>query len=133
MSERDYYPPGAYDDPNAPYNEIEVPERDFDVLISQTLSKNTEVLTNDYLYHEWVEEDEMGKRLEKEWDTSDTNWEEAYINNHYTPLQLIELFKEHLEKALESTEDKSTKKRYQELIKECSDWVEDDIEVFEDK
>ena len=48
MNAADYYPAGAYYDSNAPYNQAEVPERDFDVFISQTLSRETTVSTNKY-------------------------------------------------------------------------------------
>ena len=56
MSEADYYPAGAYNDPRAPYNEVDIPERDFEVTISQTLSRTVTIVTDDY-YPEYDEED----------------------------------------------------------------------------
>ena len=41
MSDRDYYPAGAYSDPNAPYNQCEPPEIDLEVKVTETLVKNT--------------------------------------------------------------------------------------------
>lgn len=134
MRDRDYYPMGAYEDPSSPWNQSETPERDFDVVISQTLSKSTVATTTNYRYSEWVEEDEMGKRLEREMDTSDTDWEEAYSeSDHYTPLQLIEEFKKYLEIELARAGDTKDKKKLEHLIDECDNWCMDDIEIFEDK
>ena len=48
MSFGDNYPPGAANDPNAPYNEVEVPEADFEVTCSQSLSRTATVTTTDY-------------------------------------------------------------------------------------
>ena len=135
MRSEDYYAPGSYNDPSAPWNQSEPPEKDFDVVISQTLSKSTEVTTTNYIYTEDVEyDDEGGKFLVRDLDTSDTNWKEAFEeSNHYTPLQLIELFKKHLETELERMGDLVDKHRYQHLIEECDNWCMDDIEIFEDK
>lgn len=128
MRDRDYYPAGAYDDPNAPYNEVSVPEEDFDVVISQTLSKTTTVTTDSY--NPYFDEEDGHVYA----DTENTNWSEEYSrNDHYTPLELIELFKKHLEAELAKAEDAREKEKLQDLIDECSGWEEDDIEIFEDK
>ena len=126
----DNYPPGAANDPNAPYNQVEVPERDFDVLISQTLSKSTTVTTSDYIPVSEREEDFCNYYS----DTSNTNWKEAYNESgNYTPLELIEEFKKFLEKHRpDPIIDMKEYKRYTFLIKECEGWVEDDIEVMEE-
>jgi hypothetical protein len=34
MRDSDYYPEGAYNDQNAPYNQPTVPEKEFDVVIA---------------------------------------------------------------------------------------------------
>lgn len=46
--ESGYYPPGAEHDPNAPYNQVDLPEREIEVLVSVTLSKTVKVRVNDY-------------------------------------------------------------------------------------
>lgn len=133
MIESGYYPPGAEFDPRAPWNEQEVPERQFDVCISQTLSKSTRVTTNDYVPE--VDQDEDGYHDYS--DTSDTDWKEAYDKDHYTPLQLINLFRRHLSDELNSiinkpNQDLKRKKYLEKLISECSDWTEDETEVMEE-
>ena len=122
------YPCGA-DTPYAPWNEQEVPERRFDVCISQTLSKSTRVTTNDYVPE--VDQDEGG--VYKLTDTSDTDWKEAYKNEHLTPLQLIGEFKDFLTKHLpDPIIDIKGFRRFKHLIDECEGWTEDETEVVED-
>ena len=108
---------------NAPFNEAEVPEKDFDVLVSQTLSKSASVTTKDY-----IPEFEDGILYA---DTSETDWDEVYRKEHYTPLELIELFKEHLRKELEDTSlTEREKYRIRNLIAECMGWLEDELIVM---
>ena len=134
------YPPGAEHDPNAPYNQEEVPEKEFDVTCSQSLSKTVTVWTNNYIPGASgvdYEPDDEGGYYASGWhdpdDTSDTNWgDEYHDNDHYTPLQLIELFKNHLENELSNSELPNNRiNKYKHLIEECSNWVEDDTEYAE--
>ena len=43
MTESGYYPPGAEHDPNAPWNQEELPEREIEVTVSVTLSKTVKI------------------------------------------------------------------------------------------
>lgn len=111
---------------SAPWNEPVIPDKTFDVLISQTLSKNTEVTTNDYTPR-FDEED--GPYA----DTEDTDFESAYMEEHMTPLQLIEKFKEFLTKHLpDPVVDLAEYKKWKKLISECDGWVEDELTVLEE-
>ena len=126
------YPWGA-DGPDAPWNQVEMPEREFDATISSSLSKSTTIESKDYL----IDEDPDGCYL----DTSEIRWFEEYKEAHLTPLELIEKFKETLEKKLKVLEQYNgcpnsanfnfkseiTKTKY--LIEECKGWVEDELEV----
>jgi len=47
MSESDYYPAGAAYDPNAPYNQVDPPEVDFDITIGITLERNATITTDE--------------------------------------------------------------------------------------
>lgn len=142
------YPAGAEHDENAPYNQVEVPDREFDVLISQTLSKSTTVITNNYIPGasgvDYDSDDEGGcvaVSYQEPDDTSDTNWGKEYSeNDHYTPLELINKFKEYLEKewnvlkdAAEANdaETKWKKNNIKHLIEECEGWTEDETEIVE--
>lgn len=147
MNAADYYPAGAYYDPNAPYNQAEVPERDFDVVCSQSLSRTAVVTTNNYIPGASgvdYETDDEGGCYASSWhdedDTSDTDWKQEYDENgYYTPLQLIQLFKETLKNQLDSwngMEDtpagKKEIQKIEHLIDECDCWTEDELEIFED-
>lgn len=123
MLESGYYPPGAEFDPHAPYNEVEIPEREFDATISSSLSKSTTIESKDYL----IDEDPDGSYI----DTSDIAWTKEYQEQHYTPLGLINEFKTFLEEQKEKETDKSKIHKIEWLIKECSDWNEDELEVVE--
>lgn len=124
-----YYPAGAADDPNAPYNYVENPDRDFDITCSQTLSTTVPVTTNNYIYI--CEEEEDGRYVD--YDTSDTNWAEEYHDNGYhTPLQLIHLFKEFLEQQKSNGIVFKSPHFTNSLIKECEGWIEDEIEYIEE-
>lgn len=127
MNESGYYPPGTEFNPDAPWNEKDIPKRTFNVCVSQTLSKNTRVLTNDYSPE--INQEETGTYIDT--DTSDTNWKLAYSEEHYTPLELIGLFKKHLENTLpDPIIDVKGYKESMRLIKECEEWIEDEFEVL---
>lgn len=121
MNESGYYPSGAEFDPKAPWNEREIPERQFDVCISQTLSKSTSVTTKDYALD--------GMCI----NTSETDWGEAYKKEHLTPLQLIERYKSFLSKHLpDPVVDIKGFKEFKYLIRECENWVNDETEIIEE-
>lgn len=126
MYDNDNYPAGA-DTPSAPWNDTPVPVRVFNVCISQSISKTTTVFTDNYIPQP---DEEMGCTFA---DTSDTNWlDEYHDNDHYTPAQLIVLFKMCLED-LQATGVTWKSPDYMEhLIEECGDWEEDETEIVED-
>lgn len=130
------YPAGA-DNEMAPWNEPIVPDMDFDVTCSQSLSKTAEVTTNDYLpgsteveYEREPDGSYSSTTYAGAPDTSDTDWEEVYHDNDYhTPLQLIELFKKFLDDKLTGKNTVPNSISYLKRIKaECEGWVEDDVD-----
>jgi len=133
------YPAGA-DNERAPWNEPIVPEKDFEVTCSQSLSKTVTITTNNYIPGASgvdYEPDDEGGYYASGWhdpdDTSDTNWADEYHNNDYhTPLQLIGLFKQYLENELNRMGEVKNERWIKHLIEECSDWQEDDTEIVED-
>lgn len=141
------YPAGAENDPDAPYNEVEVPEKEFDVLVSQTLSKSTSVFTNNYIPGasgvEYEHDEEGGHAVgwQDPDDTSDTDWEKEYHeNDHYTPLELINKFKKYLEREWDvlknaaeanDAETRWKKNNIKHLIEECEGWTDDETEIIE--
>lgn len=136
----DNYPPGAANDPNAPYNEIEVPEKEFDVTISMSLSKTVSCLTNDYIPGASgvdYEPDDEGGYCACGWqdddDTSNTDWCKAYCDNHKTIPELLEELKKYIQKDLDNLANNDTKvdkafheRRLKWLLEECDDWTVDE-------
>lgn len=128
------YPAGA-DNELAPWNQPVIPEKTFEITVSQTLSKNAEVITNNYIPTKTVER--MNNLCEEYDDTSDTDWADEYLNtnSHYTPIQLINMYKESLKEELKSWEGlektyagHTNIKRIEHLIEECEGWCDDETE-----
>ena len=140
----DNYPPGAANDPNAPWNQVDVPEKDFDITCSQSLSRTAVVTTNNYTPGASgvdYEPDDEGGCCACGWqdpdDTSDTNWSQEYEKEHYTPLQLIQLFKVELERQYNecnetTSEGKIEARKLKHLIAECQGWQDDETEYILD-
>ena len=115
------YPVGA-DTEDAPWNQHDNKELEFEVTISQSLSKTTTVVTTDY-----EEEEDYNDCLNQKVlvaNTDNTNWQEAYRECHYEPYDLITLLKDIL-----TTGKLPSEKERKGLIKECEDWVVDETEV----
>ena len=129
------YPIGA-DTLDAPWNERENEEEEFKVMCCQSLSKsNIPVFTTDY--DEVVDkdyDDEGNIFYDTFYETTNTDWKAAYEENeHYTPLQLINLFKRYLEDMLNNTELASTEPSVlKNLIEECEGWVDDETDIMKD-
>lgn len=134
MKESGYYPPGA-DGHDAPWNQSGPEEREFEVTISQTLSKSTTVYTNDYIpggiYQEaeWDGDGMCTMTYQDLDDTSETNWVEAYKNDSKTPLELIALLKDIIEGRVDINKLTTWEKKY--IVEDCSDWVEDELVICE--
>ena len=134
------YPDGLSDwTPGTPWNEPIVPEEEFEVTCSQSLSKTVKVTTNNYIPGASgvdYESDDEGGCCAVPWhdapDTSDTNWADEYHDNDYhTPAQLLELFKQCLEENMKHGLVFKTPKFTNNLIKECEGWIEDETEFIE--
>lgn len=124
------YPPGARYDTSAPYNEHVEPEKEFDVVCSQTLSKNFVVKTQNYRHCEDPSEDGVDI-----WDdTSDTVWNKEFKDNGYhTPLELISLFKEFLQNQSKKGHFFKSPAYTRMLIEDCENWEEDELIFYGDK
>lgn len=131
MNNMDNLPLGAANDPSAPYNERVIPDMEFDVTISMSLSKTVKCSTNKY---NPVVIDEPHNRIHEEYpDTSDTPWSEVYGDNHKTIPELFSELKKYIQKDLDnlmsddSKPDKAFHRRRLEfLMEECDNWVVDE-------
>lgn len=118
MHERDYYPAGAYEDPNAPYNEVVVPEREFEVEVEVVLHKTAIPVTTDDYMPEYDEETGHTYAI-----TDDTDWEKAYYESHTGIIGLLSELEKYITKEMEQEDIKPSRKRYLEmLLEDCKDW-----------
>lgn len=125
MFARDFYPAGAYSDPNAPYNECDVPERDFDIRVTVTLVHDTTVTTDKYC----PEYDEETGHTDA--DTSDTDFRDVYEKNCYNVTQLMAYLKEYAERDMASDKPSKPKWQLRRIIDECDNWDIEETEVEE--
>lgn len=125
MIESGYYPPGA-DNEFAPWNQIDVPEKEFDVCVSQTLSRSTTIETSDYSPEY---DDEDGHTY---YNTEETDWKQAYKEASYTPLQIITMCDILAEYLMDQGVKRIGKIYLPYLHEACEGWDEDDYEVIEE-
>ena len=137
MIESGYFPPGAEHDPDAPYNQPEPEEIEVEVVISQTLSRSTKIITTDYIVNEWedFEPDEEGRfyRTEGiEYDFSDSDLKGAYEEQDYTIPELLDYLKAYLIADIANCDKESGKKqKLQHILDCCEGWEVDETEVIE--
>lgn len=135
------YPPGLSDHTiGAPWNDSDIPEREFEVTCSQSLSKTVTVVTSNYIPGasgvEYETDDEGHIHTipyQDNPDTSDTNWVDEYHENDYhTPAQLLALFKQCLEENMKHGLVFRSPKFTKCLIEECEGWNDDETTIVED-
>lgn len=130
MRDADYYPAGAYNDPNAPYNQVEPPEIEAEVNMSFTVERIATITTDEV----WWDED--GWEL-----AADADIGKAYDDYYIAiPDMLEELTKyvkgemEVLEKFIKArTANKEERERYrylQRIIDSAGGWEVTDSDAW---
>lgn len=114
----DNYPPGAAHDPNAPYNEPLIPERDFDVEVTITMSKVVTITTDNYVPEC---DDEDGHTYAN---TENTEWDKEFENSgHFTIADLLEELKGYVVEDMKTCAPNTGKGAHlQRLLLACEDW-----------
>lgn len=114
----DNYPPGAAHDPSAPYNEPVIPERDFDVEVTITMSKVVTITTDNYVPEY---DDEDGHTYAN---TENTEWDKEFENSgHFTIADLIEELKGYVVEDMKTCAPNTGKGAHlQRLLLACEDW-----------
>ena len=82
----DNYPPGAANDPRAPYNEIPLPEVEVTVTVKMTKETVVYAATHDCV--EWEIDPDTGRREGIHFTECD-DVDEAYRNEEYTPSEIM--------------------------------------------
>lgn len=114
----DNYPPGAAHDQNAPYNEPLIPEREFDVEVTITMSKVVTITTDNYVPEY---DDEDGHTYAN---TENTEWDKEFENSgHFTIADLIEELKGYVVEDMKTCEPNTRKVSHlKRLLLACEDW-----------
>ena len=125
------YPEGS-DTSSAPWNQVELPEKEFTVTATFSLDREVKVHTSDYTQDvDWDEDSGKVACI----DTSNTNWVNAYLEEHETVEDLLIEFRTLLEAKIEEcknfSKDDKTLERYKYLKSECEGWITHDFEVVE--
>lgn len=119
MRESGYYPPGAEFDKNAPYNEIIIPEKDFEVDVEYVLQKKAVTVTTDDYRPEF--DDETGH---VDANTENTDWEDAYNNSgHFTIQEMLDELKEYVKADMQTCSPNTCKGAHlKRLLEDCDGW-----------
>ena len=126
----DNYPPGAGNDPRAPYNEK--PLEEADVTVEATLVEETVVETSG---GHWVQETEIepdGTRSTVSFYETDEDLEETFLDTHRSAIQIIRDC-EKIAKVLLLNGKRFFAGIYlPTLIDDCDDWEEEDFEITQE-
>lgn len=125
--ESGYYPPGAEFDTNAPYNQVELPEREIEVTISVTLSKTVKITVDDYNVDEGVDED--GHYCS--YDYSECNLHKAVEDQVVLPQNLAEFTERMFNQDL-NLKAVGMPKYLRSAIIDCKDWNIDEFEIIKE-
>lgn len=127
MMESGGYPPGAEFDPRAPYNQVDLPEKEIEVTISVTLSKTVKVMVDDYEVEEDADED--GRYLS--YDFSNCDLHKAVEDQVVLPQNLAEFTEKMFNHDL-NLKAAGMPRYLKEAIEDCKGWTVDEMEVIEE-
>ena len=126
----DNYPPGAANDPRAPYNER--PLKEVDVTVKTSLIKETVVETSEGHYVCETEIEPDGSRSNIGFYETDEDLKETFLNAHRSAIQIIRDC-EKIAKALLTDGKRFYASIYiPTLIDDCDDWEEEDFEITQE-
>lgn len=110
MNDSAYYPPGAYNDPNAPYNEPKHEPIEINTEVSVSLY-HAEVPTfvSTYMEEPWDDYDvDCGEIVHSsgvDYNFEDTNLEQEYLSNDISIVNLLKSYANRLAKEVDTIED----------------------------
>lgn len=120
------YPAGLTDwSPNTPWNVPSVPECDFEIEATYTMTCARTVTTDNYIP---IYDEDCGATYT---DTTDTYWEDEFEEQHFTPMELIEKLKQYLNNDPALKEKTTNGVILRNMLKECEGWTVSDKEFEE--
>ena len=125
----DNYPPGAANDPRAPYNER--PGMETEVTVKTSLIKETVIETSEGHYVRESEIEPDGTRSTVGFYETDEDLKETFLNAHHSAIQIIRDC-EKIAKALISDGNRFYAKIYlPTLVDDCDDWEQEKLDISE--
>ena len=125
----DNYPPGAANDPRAPYNER--PGMETDVTVRTTLIKETVVETSEGHYVCETEIEPDGSRSSVGFYETDEDLKETFLNAHRSAIQIIRDCQKICQELVRVGNRLFASIYLPTLINDCEDWEEEDFKVNE--
>lgn len=102
----------------APWNEVVVPEREFEVDVEIVLHKTAIPVTTDDYMPEYDEETGHTYAI-----TDNTDWECVYKQEHAGIIELLGELEKYITKEMQQTDIKPHRKHYLErLLDDCKEW-----------
>ena len=125
----DNYPPGAANDPRAPYNER--PGMETEVTVKTTLVKETVVEASEGHYVHETEIEPDGSKSTVGFYETDEDLKETFLNAHRSAIQIICDCQKICQALLEDGKRFLAGIYIPTLIDDCQDWEEEDFRVNE--
>lgn len=109
------YPPGAANDPRAPYNQKDPPEQTFSVKAEYGISRYADVTTTEYDDIEMLQA------------------EDDYEDEYMSPLEIFDFARQCAEYLLTVHNFKlGSKTHLKKVLESCKDWQVDNKEIYQD-
>ena len=114
------------DTPDAPWNQGKNKAIERDIVAEFSLTRCCTTSTTNY----YVEGDKYEGFYEV---LNDVDWQDEYNKQHYTPLELINMYKKELEEKKKSLSNQYQINQIDKIISECESWDEEFNDAYEDK
>ncbi len=123
----DNYPPGAANDPRAPYNER--PGMETEVTVKTSLIKETVIETSEGHYVRETEIEPDGSRSTIGFYETDEDLKETFLNAHRSAIQIIRDCEKICTQLIKVGNRYFADIYLPALADDCQDWEEDEFEV----
>ena len=125
----DNYPPGAANDPRAPYNER--PDMETEVTVKTTLVKETVIETSEGHYVRESEIEPDGTRSTVGFYETDEDLKETFLNAHRPAIQIIRDCDKICKELVKNGMRFYAGIYLSTLVDDCQDWEEEEIIISE--
>ena len=128
----DNYPPGAANDPNAPYNQKDIEPIEVEIEYSCVMRRITDVETTRYTAYHWEDCEPDGEGgydrtggIEYEFD--DNDFRDEYEEQRFNPSELIDELKSIVTMLINGDEVTVSKAKLRQILEDCEGWeIEDE-------